>query len=280
MTSSLNSTKNCSDNSLFSLKSKVILVTGALGQLGSIYSDAILKAGGTVIAIDLNDVASISTLAHAENVNYHYFQADILDRSRLQEIAKTILNEFGKLDGLVNNAALDSPPDAPLSETGPFEDYPEESFDKVMDVNVKGTLLCCQTFGKAMTEHGNGSIVNIGSIYGELSPNQNIYDFRRKNGDAFYKPVAYSTSKSALYNLTRYIATYWAKQGVRANILTLAGLFNHQPDEFLEAYLPLVPMGRMAEAQDYIGPLIFLLSDASRYMTGSTLTVDGGWKAW
>jgi NAD(P)-dependent dehydrogenase (short-subunit alcohol dehydrogenase family) len=113
---------------------------------------------------------------------------------------------------LVNNAGLDSPPDAPADEVGPFDSYPEAAFDKVMDVNVKGTLLCCQVVGGAMAREGRGSIVNVSSVYGLLSPPQDLYEFRRTQGETFFKPVAYSVSKSAILNLTRYLATYWAKR--------------------------------------------------------------------
>ena len=147
---------------------------------------------------------------------------------------------------LVNNAGLDSPPDAPAEEVGPFESYPAESFDAVMDVNVKGAFLACQVIGGAMAREGRGSVVNVSSIYGLLSPVQDLYAFRREQGETFVKPVAYSVSKSAILNLTRYLATYWAKAGVRVNTLTLAGVWNDQPAEFLDAYTARVPMGQDA----------------------------------
>ena len=131
-----------------------------------------------------------------------------------------------------------------------------------------------------MAREGRGSIVNISSIYGLLSPQQAIYDFRRRGGETFTKPVAYSVSKSAILNLTRYLATYWAKDGVRVNTLTLAGVFDDQPQEFLDAYTSRVPLGRMANAEEALGAVVFLASDASSYMTGANLVVDGGWSAW
>ncbi len=158
-------------------------------------------------------------------------------RRRCEEIEA----EWGAPHLLVNNAGLDSPPDAPAEEVGPFETYPEASFDAVLDVNVKGAFLCCQVIGGAMARAGRGSIVNVSSIYGLLSPVQDLYAFRRERGETFVKPVAYSVSKSAVLNLTRYLATYWAQSGVRVNTLTLAGVSNDQPREFLEAYSARVP---------------------------------------
>ena len=161
-----------------------------------------------------------------------------------------------------------------------MESYPEESFDEVMNVNVKGTFLACQVIGAQMAAAGRGSIVNISSIYGMLSPVQDLYDFRRRQGETFFKPVAYSVSKSALYNLTRYLATYWARSGVRVNTLTLAGVWNDQPQEFLDAYTARMPLGRMADVREVVGPVVFLASGASSYVTGANVVVDGGWSAW
>ena len=131
-----------------------------------------------------------------------------------------------------------------------------------------------------MAREGRGSIVNVSSVYGLLSPVQDLYSFRRERGETFVKPVAYSVSKSAILNLTRYLATYWAQAGVRVNTLTLAGVENDQPAEFLEAYAARVPMGRMLEAREALGAVVFLASDASSYVTGANVVVDGGWSAW
>ncbi len=205
---------------------------------------------------------------------------DVTDRGAIERATDEVAREWGTPHVLVNAAALDSPPDAPPEEVGPVEKYPEESFDEVMDVNVKGTFLCCQVMGARMAAEGRGSIVNISSVYGMLSPVQDLYEFRRRGGEEFFKPIAYSVSKSALYNLTRYLATYWAKSGVRVNTLTLAGVWNDQPKEFLEAYTARMPLGRMAEAREVVGPVVFLASDASSYVTGANLVADGGWTAW
>jgi NAD(P)-dependent dehydrogenase (short-subunit alcohol dehydrogenase family) len=249
---------------LFDLAGRVAVVTGGLGQLGSVYVDGLRERGMKVAVFDVDADEPV----------------DVTDRGSIEAATGRVISEHGVPHLLVNNAALDSPPDAPAEEVGPFETYPEASFDKVMDVNVKGTLLCCQVVGAAMAREGRGSIVNISSVYGMLSPQQDVYEFRRRGGETFTKPVAYSVSKSAIFNLTRYLATYWAKSGVRVNTLTLAGVFNDQPAEFLEAYTARVPLGRMAQASEALGAIVFLASGASSYVTGANLVIDGGWSAW
>jgi NAD(P)-dependent dehydrogenase (short-subunit alcohol dehydrogenase family) len=206
-------------------------------------------------------------------------QADVTDRASLGHALDAIERRWGAPDVLVNNAALDAPPDAPAAENGPFETYPEDSWDRVMAVNAKGVMLCCQVFGGAMAKAGRGSIINIGSIYGLVSPDQSLYEHRRQGGEAFFKPVAYSASKASLLMLTRYLATYWGGRGVRVNSLTLGGVFNEQHPDFVTRYAARVPLGRMAAPEDYVGPVLFLASDASRYMTGANMVVDGGWTA-
>jgi NAD(P)-dependent dehydrogenase (short-subunit alcohol dehydrogenase family) len=250
---------------LFSLGERVAVVTGGEGQLGREIVRALEDRGARVAVFD---------------VAAERFRVDVTDRSAVEAATAEVVREWGVPHVLVNAAALDSPPDAPADEVGPVESYPESSFDEVMNVNVKGTLLCCQAIGARMAAEGRGSIVNVSSVYGMLSPVQDLYEFRRRSGEEFYKPIAYSVSKSALYNLTRYLATYWAKSGVRVNTLTLAGVANEQPREFVDAYTQRMPIGRMAEAKEVVGPVVFLASDASSYVTGANLVADGGWTAW
>jgi NAD(P)-dependent dehydrogenase (short-subunit alcohol dehydrogenase family) len=257
---------------LFDLDGRVAVVTGGMGQLGAVYAAGLAERGMRVAVFD-KAAGDVPEGARA-------FAVDVTDRASLEEATRQVEAQWGVPHLLVNNAGLDSPPDAPAEEVGPFESYPESSFDQVMDVNVKGTFLCCQVVGGAMARAGRGSIVNISSIYGLLSPVQDLYAFRRESGETFVKPVAYSVSKSAILNLTRYLATYWAKDGVRVNTLTLAGVWNDQPAEFLEAYAARVPLGRMLEAPEALGAVVFLASDASSYVTGSNVVVDGGWSAW
>jgi NAD(P)-dependent dehydrogenase (short-subunit alcohol dehydrogenase family) len=250
---------------VFSLEGRVAVVTGGIGQLGQEIVRGLEQRGARVAVFDLAG---------------DDYRVDVTDRASIERATDEVARALGVPDILVNAAALDSPPDAPPDEVGPFETYPEASFDQIMDVNVKGTFLCCQVIGGRMADAGRGAIVNVSSIYGMLSPVQELYEFRRRSGGEFYKPVAYSVSKSALYNLTRYLATYWARKGVRVNTLTLAGVFNDQPREFLDAYTARMPLGRMADVGEVVGPVVFLVSDASSYMTGSNLVVDGGWSAW
>jgi NAD(P)-dependent dehydrogenase (short-subunit alcohol dehydrogenase family) len=254
---------------LFSLDGRVAVVTGGAGQLGGEIARGLAASGAKVAIFDV--------VKAAEGDGVSSFVVDVTDRGAIEN-ATSELPDVPYV--LVNAAALDSPPDAPAEEVGPFEDFPSEAFDAVMQVNVKGTLFACQVIGARMAEAGRGSIVNVSSIYGMLSPVQELYDFRRASGETFFKPIAYSVSKSALYNLTRYLATYWAKSGVRVNTLTLAGVFNEQPEEFLKAYTARMPLGRMAEAREVVGPVVFLASDASSYVTGANVVVDGGWSAW
>jgi NAD(P)-dependent dehydrogenase (short-subunit alcohol dehydrogenase family) len=250
---------------LFSLDGRTAVVTGGAGQVGSEIVRGLEERGARVAVFDL--VAD-------------RFRVDVTDHAALEAATNEVVADWGVPHVLVNAAALDSPPDAPAEEAGPFESYPEHSFDEVMAVNVKGTFLACQVVGARMAAEGRGSIINVSSVYGMLSPVQGLYDFRRRGGEEFFKPVAYSVSKSALYNLTRYLATYWAKSGVRVNTLTLAGVANEQPEEFLQAYAERMPLGRMANVGEVVGPVVFLASDASSYVTGANVVVDGGWSAW
>jgi NAD(P)-dependent dehydrogenase (short-subunit alcohol dehydrogenase family) len=268
---------------LFSLHGKVVVITGGLGQLGRQFSLALLDRGARVAVFDVQaDGRRVSERfgTRWSDDNLVFFPADVTQRGSLEEAVGRLNDAWGVPYALINNAALDSPPGACAEENGPFERYPEASWDQVMQVNVKGVFLACQVIGTQLAAAGRGAIINVASIYGLVSPDQRIYEYRRSGGSPFFKPVAYSVSKSALLNLTRYLATYWAPRNVRVNTLTLAGVFNHQDPEFLQNYCPRVPLGRMAREEEYNGAVIFLISEASSYMTGANLVIDGGWTAW
>ncbi|GAB4428652.1 MAG: SDR family oxidoreductase [Chloroflexi bacterium OHK40] len=266
---------------LFDLAGRVAVVTGGLGQLGRQFTATLAERGAHVAILDQRrDDALLARRFGSLPGRVIGIVADLTRRSEVEAALSTVERELGSPQILINNAALDSPPGAPAAENGPFETYPEESWDQVMAVNAKGVFLCCQVFGGRMAQLGRGSVINVCSIYGLVSPDQRIYAYRAAEGAPFFKPVAYSASKSALLNLTRYLATYWAPRGVRVNTVTFAGVFNNQDPQFLQGYLPKVPLGRMAREDEYNGAIVFLASDASAYMTGSNLVIDGGWTAW
>ena len=267
---------------LFAVDGKVVIVTGGMGQLGRSFALALRERGARVAVLDVNvDDAQVEERFGANREGLLFIAADVTISPSLQSALAAIQSRWGIPHALINNAAIDAPPDAPPEENGPFETYPESSWDRVMAVNTKGVFLCSRTFGAAMARAGRGSIVNISSIYGMVSPDQRIYDYRRQSDqEQFFKPIAYSASKSALLNMTRYLATYWAQKGVRVNTLTLAGVFNGQDERFLSPYCAHVPLGRMARIDEYNAAVVFLTSDASSYMTGSNMIIDGGWTAW
>ncbi len=277
MGSSLSS--NSIPDKLFDVSAEVVLITGVSGQLGSEYARAFLQRGARVVGLDIKPSVGSEELAAEFGERYLFTPVDVTDKVSIQSALSEITSHFGQPSVLINNAAIDSPPSAPLEENGPFEEYPESSWDKVLDVNLKGMYLCCQVFGAAMAREARGSIINIASTYGIVSPDQNLYEYRRKRGEVFYKPVAYAVSKSGVLNLTRYLAVYWAKKCVRVNSLSIAGVFNNQEQAFLDAYCGRIPMGRMAQQDEYNGAVLFLASAASQYMTGANLIIDGGWTA-
>ncbi len=271
---------------LFNVEGKIAIITGGLGQLGAQFANELLRRGAKV--------AVFNRVLHSESIENNYskeyrdsqlvsfHEVDITDKSAISKAVESITEQWGIPDILINNAGIDTQPSAPPEISGPFENFPEEVFREVVDVNLTGTFLMTQAVGALMAKAGRGSIINIGSIYGMLSPIQDIYAYKEeRTGIPFIKPVAYSAAKSGLYNFTRYCATYWAKKGVRVNILTPSGVERDTQDEiFKKNYCARMPMGRMAREDEYNGAIVFLASDASRYMTGANLVIDGGWTAW
>ncbi|MCG2686751.1 SDR family oxidoreductase [Candidatus Parcubacteria bacterium] len=267
-------------DNIFNLNGKIAVITGGNGQLGTEYVKTLAEAGVKVAIFDVTKKINETLNGLADKYPVKFFDVDISNKENVVDALEKIEDDWGVPDILINNAALDSPPGANPIENKSFEDYSIESWESVLKVNLTGIFITCQVIGGAMAKSGRGSIINISSTYGVVSPNQNIYKYRAEQGTPFVKPASYSATKSAIMNFTRYLATYWAKQGVRVNTLVPSGVYNYQDDNFLKNYCDLVPMGRMAKASEYNGAILFLSSDASSYMTGATLIIDGGWTAW
>ena len=271
---------------LFDLDGRIAIVTGALGQLGAQFANELLSRGVKVAVFgrttDEKRIAKHYRKEDRESEKVTFFKVDITQKKESEEALAQIIAQWGTPHILINNAGIDTQPSAPPEVSGPFEKFPEEVFREVVEVNLTGTFLVTQAVGAAMAHEGRGSIINIGSIYGMVSPVQDIYAYKEEQtGIPFIKPVAYSAAKSGLYNFTRYCATYWGKQGVRVNILTPSGVYRDTQDkEFQKNYCERMPLGRMAQEDEFNGAIVFLASDASKYMTGSNLIVDGGWTAW
>jgi NAD(P)-dependent dehydrogenase (short-subunit alcohol dehydrogenase family) len=268
----------------FSLKDRVAVVTGAAGLLGRRHSEALAAAGGHVVAVDLELEPCLelaAELRQRHGVDVYGYACDITDPAAVAALRETVLGWFGRVDVLVNNAALNEKVEAPqtAAETTRFETFPLALWEQSFRVNVTGTFLCCQALGAVMARQGKGSIVNVASTYAVVAPDQSLY--RNPDGtQVFFKSPAYPATKGAVLSLTRFIAAYWGRAGVRANVLSPGGVRNGQEPGFVARYSERTPLGRMASPGDYEGALVFLASDASAYMTGANLIVDGGWTTW
>ena len=264
---------------LFSLKNKTAIVTGACGLIGFHHCEALAEAGANVVLCDI-DGAKCAEKAVGLGKNHLGLELDVTNIKSLEAACDKILTEFGRIDILVNNAAINDMFENPAlaGHQSMFENYPLDMFEKSMKVNVNGVFLCSQVLGTPMAKQGSGSIINVASTYGMVGPDQSIYVDRNGN-QTFYKSPAYPTTKGAVLNFTRFLAAYWGNKGVRVNTLSPGGVENNQDEFFTQNYAKKTLLGRMAKPTDYKGAIVFLASDASAYMTGANLVVDGGWTA-
>ena len=259
---------------LFNLSKESVFITGASGFLGLQYSNFLCEQGAKVYAVDINVNKKILHLKKKYK-NFKFYKCDVTSEKELLDLSNKIFKKTAPTV-LINNAALDFSPDAKDEFIKPFEQYSNDAWKKAMTVNVDGVYLCCKIIGSKMANARKGSIINVSSIYGIVSPDPKIYENKNKK-KKFIKPIPYSASKSAIINLTKYLAVYWAKKNVRVNNLILGGMQNKQNKTFIKNYSNRVPFGRMAKVNEYNGSILFLSSDLSSYMTGSNLIVDGGW---
>lgn len=266
----------------FRMNGKAAIVTGGAGLLGKQFSLTLAQAGAGVIVADLL-AERAEEVAHS--IREAGFEAravavDVTDPNSVEAMVNAAEKHYGRLDAIVNSAAMDPKFDADNAgkHANNFEDYPVELFREALDVNLTGMFLCSQKAAKVMVKQQKGSIINICSTYGLVGPDQRLYE--REGQPRQYKPVFYTVTKSGVLGLTKYLATYYAGTQIRSNALTPGGVYNAHDEIFTERYSARTVLGRMADQDEMNGAVLFLASDASTYMTGANVVVDGGWTAW
>lgn len=265
-------------NDIFDIKKKNIVLTGSSGFLGTHFSHILSSHGANVILIDVEKNKNKKLeleLTKKYNTTPKAFSTDISDPKEMSQLVKNILKKFRTIDVLINNAQF--LPKTDRMRDASFEKYPFELWNKTISKNLNGVFLTSKEIGRIMIKQQHGIILNISSIYGIQGPDQSIYGDSRLNSPAFY-----SVTKGGIISLTRYLAALWSKKNIRVNTLTLGGVYNNKlhPKSFVKSYSKKTMIGRMAKINDYDGALLFLISNASSYMTGSNLIIDGGWSAW
>lgn len=272
---------------LFSIEGRVCVITGGGGLIGSKHAEAVLEGGGIPVLLDITEEGMERTKSMLQNrypgAVIEMFVADITRRDMLCSIRDELMEKYGHIYGLINNAANNPKVEGGSKNLGAvqFHNFPLELWNDDIAVGLTGAMLCAQVFGGVMAEKGTGIIINISSDYGIIAPNQSIY---RRDGvpesHQIIKPVSYSVVKHGIMGLTKYLAVYWAKRGIRVNTLCPASLENGQNPEFVQKISELIPMGRMSRPDEYVGTVLYMLSDASSYMTGATVVLDGGRTIW
>ncbi len=271
---------------LFDLSGKVAIITGGAGTLGEMHAEIIAEAGGNPVLVDIDEKTAqkkAKKISEKFDVKALGVKTDITDSEEVKNLLDSIMKKYNRVDILINNAANNPKVKNEKSEIewSRLENFPLDQWNKDLSVGLTGTFLCSKIVGSEMAKRGGGVIVNISSDLGIIAPDQRLY--RKENvceEKQPVKPVSYPVIKSALFGLTRYLATYWAEKNVRVNSLSPGGVYENQPDDFLKKISSCIPLGRMARKDEYKGAILFLCSDASSYMTGSNLTIDGGRTCW
>lgn len=265
---------------LFDLHDRVAIVTGGAGLLGYHHGAILADAGAHVVLLDL---ASADPQARAKQLTDEYKSGslgvvcDITREASVEDAKKLILERFGRIDILINNAANNPKVEAKKVAWSRLENFPLEDWEADIRVGLTGAFLCSRIFGAEMAKRRSGVIVNVASDLAIIAPDQRLYRVEGLPEDEQpVKPVTYSVVKTGLLGLTRYLATYWSSSNIRVNAISPGGVFNDQPEAFLSRIKQLIPMGRMANRDEYQGAILFLCSDASSYMTGTNLVIDGG----
>ena len=273
-------------NNIFNLEQKNIVITGALGLLGKKHSEAVAAYGGNPILLDLVQ-SDVDIFTEELNTKYDVssvgFSVDITNEYQILESLKRIIDLFGNIDGLVNNAANNPKiEDSSQKNFSRLENFPVEMWNQDIAVGLTGAFICAKHFGNQISKNPNGgSIVNISSDLGLIAPDQRLYVLSDlSENQQPVKPVTYSVVKTGIIGLTRYLATYWADKNVRCNAICPGGVENGQPEKFLKEVSYRIPMGRLAQDDEYQGTLLWMLSEASSYLNGAIIPVDGGRSAW
>jgi len=275
----------CNVKEKFELTKKVAIITGGAGLLGQKHAEAIAEFGGIPILLDIDDETGIkkSDIISSEfQVNCEFIHCDITNESQILNVRDVLLSKIGHIDILINNAAIDPKVEENLSNNySRLENFPIDQWNLELAVGLTGSMLCSKVFGLEMAKNGKGVILNISSDLGIIAPDQRLY---KKNGlpddKQPVKPITYSVIKHGLIGLTKYLATYWADKGVRVNSISPGGVYTNQGSEFVQRLTNLIPLSRMAQENEYKAAIIFLVSDASSYMTGANLVIDGGRSCW
>ena len=273
-------------DNLFSLSGKIVVITGAVGLLGEKHAEAVAAYGGTPVLLDLSQTA-VDLLAEKLNKQYRVnavgFSVDITDEDQVRITSNDVCKKFGKVDGLVNNAANNPKVEATSEKNfSRLENFPLDMWEQDIAVGLTGSYLCTKYFGFQISQNKDGgSIVNISSDLGVMAPDQRLYEEEGvADSQQNVKPVTYSVVKSGMIGLTRYIATYWADKNVRCNAMCPGGVENGQSEIFLNKVQSRIPMNRLAQPNEYQGTLLWMLSDASSYLNGAIISVDGGRTTW